>query len=71
MIHKKIVSFLFLLLGISLLYLGFREIYFITAYFNSIFTISPATETKLMIILGAAATISGFVGMIRDKTIEI
>lgn len=71
MIHKKIVSFLFLLLGISLLYLGFREVYLITTYFNSIFTISPATETKLLIILGAAAAVSGFVGMIRDRSIDI
>lgn len=71
MIHKKIVSFLFLLLGISLLYLGIREVYLLTTYFNSLFTISPDTETKLMIILGSAAAISGFVGIIRDRTIEI
>jgi|AntRauTorckE6833_2_1112554.scaffolds.fasta_scaffold06209_4 hypothetical protein len=71
MVHKKIVSLLFLLLGLSLLYIGIREVYLISAYLDSIIPISPNTETRLMIIFGAAASISGFVGIIRDKTIEV
>lgn len=71
MIHKKIVSLLFLLLGITLLYIGIEEIYLLSAYLNELIPITPDTETRLMIILGAAASISGFVGIIRDKTIEI
>ena len=71
MIHKKIISFLFLILGLMLLYVGVGEIYLISAYLDAIVPISPDTETRLMIILGAAASISGFVGIIRDKTIEV
>jgi len=70
MLHKKIISFLFLLLGISLLYIGVHEVYLISAYLDSIVPITPGTETKLMIILGTAASVSGFVGIIRDKTID-
>lgn len=71
MLHKKIVSLLFLLLGISLLYFGVYEVYLLSAYLDSLVPITPDTETKLMIILGAAASVSGFVGIIRDKTINI
>lgn len=71
MLHKKIVSLLFLLLGISLLYFGVYEVYLLSAYVDSLIPITPDTETKLMIILGAAATVSGFLGIIRDKTIDI
>jgi uncharacterized membrane protein len=53
------------------LYVGVGEIYLISAYLDAIVPISPDTETRLMIILGAAASISGFVGIIRDKTIEV
>lgn len=71
MLHKKIVSLLFLLLGISLLYFGVYEVYLLSAYLDPLVPITPDAETKLMIILGAAASVSGFVGIIRDKTIDI
>lgn len=71
MLHKKVVSLLFLLLGISLLYIGIKEIYLLTVYLDSIVPFTPNTESKLMIIFGAAASISGFVGIIRDRAIEI
>jgi hypothetical protein len=71
MVHKKIISLLFLIFGLTLLYFGVEEIYLITAYLDSIVPITPDTETKVLIILGAAASISGFVGIIRDKTIDI
>ena len=71
MVHKKIFSLLFLIIGLTLLYFGVKEIYLITAYLDSIVPITPDTETKVLIILGAAASISGFVGIIRDKTIDI
>ncbi|WP_340103744.1 DUF3185 family protein [Rhodohalobacter sp. 8-1] len=71
MIHKKIISLLFLLLGITLLYIGIEEIYLLSTYLNKLIPIKPDTETRLMIILGAAASISGFVGIIRDRAIEV
>jgi len=71
MLHKKIVSFLFLLLGLSLLYVGVYEVYLLSVYLDTLIRITPDTETKVMIVLGAAASISGFVGIIRDKTIDI
>ena len=70
MIHKKVISLLFLGLGISLLYFGIREIYVITAYLDSLIPITPDTETKIFIIVGAAASVAGFVGIIRDKIID-
>lgn len=69
MIHKKIVSLLFLFLGISLIYIGLKEIYVISAYFDSFVPITPDTETKILIIVGTAASVSGFVGIIRNKII--
>jgi uncharacterized membrane protein len=71
MIHKKLVSLLFLLLGLTLLYIGIREVYLISTYLDSIIPMTPDTETRLLIILGAAASIFGFVGIIRDRTIEV
>lgn len=71
MLHQKIFSLLFLLLGISLLYIGIKEVYLLSDYLDSLIPITPDTESKLMIILGAAASISGFVGIIRDKTLDI
>lgn len=71
MLHKKIVSLLFLFLGISLLYIGVYEVYLLSVYLDSLVPITPGTETKLMIILGSATSVSGFVGIIRDKTIDI
>lgn len=70
MLHKKIVSSLFLLLGITLLYIGVKEVHLLPTFFDSLIQISPDTETKLMIILGVAASISGFVGIIRDRSIS-
>lgn len=70
MLHKKIVSLFFLLLGLSLLYVGVYEVYLLSAYIDSLIPITPDTETKLMIILGIAASVSGFVGIIRNKTID-
>ena len=71
MLHKKTISLLLLILGLSLIYIGLEEIYVISSYFSSIVPITPDTETKLLIILGAAASVSGFVGIIREKTIDI
>lgn len=71
MVHKKIVSLLFLLLGISLLYFGMKDIHVITAYLHSIVPITPDSETKIFIIAGTASLIAGFVGIIRDKTIDV
>jgi hypothetical protein len=71
MVHKKIFSLFFLIVGLTLLYFGVEEIYLITGYLDSIVPITPDTETKVFIILGAAASISGFVGIIRDTTIDI
>ena len=71
MVHKKLISLLFLLLGLSLLYFGVREIYVISEYLDSLIPITPDTETKIFIIMGAAASIAGFVGIIRDKIIDL
>jgi len=71
MVHKKLISLLFLVFGLSLLYFGVREIYVITAYLDSLIPITPDTETKIYIILGTAASVAGFAGIIRDKIIDI
>lgn len=41
----------------------------ISAYFDSFVPITPDTETKILIIVGTAASVSGFVGIIRNKII--
>jgi len=56
---------------LTLLYIGIREVYLISTYLDSIIPMTPDTETRLLIILGAAASIFGFVGIIRDRTIEV
>ncbi|MFO7848262.1 MAG: DUF3185 family protein [Balneolaceae bacterium] len=71
MVHKKLVSLLFLFLGVTLFTLGYREILLLSTYLSPLVTLTPDTETKVLLIFGAAASISGFVGLIRDKTIDI
>ena len=71
MIHKKIISLLFLLMGLSLFALGYNEVLLLGRYLNPLVGLTPETETKLLLIFGAAASVSGFVGLIRDKTIDI
>lgn len=71
MFHKKLVSLFILLLGLSILFAGISDLQMISSDYNTLVPISPETETKILIILGAAASISGFSGLLRDKTIEI
>ena len=70
MVHKKLISLLFLVLGLSLLYIGGRDIYVISSYLDSLVPITPDTETKVYIIMGTAASVAGFAGIIRDKIIK-
>lgn len=69
MTPKKLVSLFFLLLGLSLLYAGVQEYRILSSSYNPLFTISPGNETRAMLIVGAAAAVSGFVGLLRKKVI--
>lgn len=69
MSQKKMISLFFLLLGLSLLYAGVQEYRILSSSYNTLFSISPANETRAIIIIGVAISISGFVGLLRDKVI--
>lgn len=67
--HKKIVSFIILLLGLSLLYAAHSEFKVLSSEYNPLFNVTPNTEIRWLIILGVAASVSGFLGLIRNKII--
>lgn len=69
MSQKKLISLFFLLLGISLLYAGVHEYRILSSSYNPLFTISPGNDTRAMLIVGVAASVSGFVGLMREKVI--
>lgn len=69
MSQKKMVSLFFLLFGLSLIYAGVQEFRILSSSYNPLFTISPDNDIRAMIIVGAATTVSGFVGLIRKKVI--
>lgn len=67
--HKKIVSFIVLLLGLSLLYAAHSEFKILSSEYNPLFNITPDSEIRWLTILGVAASVSGFLGLIRNKII--
>ncbi|REL24245.1 DUF3185 family protein [Rhodohalobacter sp. SW132] len=71
MSQKKIVSLFFLLFGFSLIFAGVQEYKILSSSYNPLFTITPDNEIRGMLIVGIATAVSGFVGLLRKKVIEL
>ncbi|NBB77353.1 MAG: DUF3185 family protein [Bacteroidetes bacterium] len=62
---KKIISTIFLVGGLILLYFGYQEYQSFASEMKEMFTGTPSSEAKWMIIGGAAAAIAGLTGLLR------
>lgn len=69
MSRKKIFSLFVILLGLMSLYFGINEYRILSSAYNPLFTISPDNDTMALLIFGAAATVAGFVGLIRKSVL--
>lgn len=69
MTRKQLISLLLLLLGVILLTTGVQEFRLLSSSYNTLFTITPQQEIQVLMILGVAATVAGFVGLIRDNVL--
>jgi len=69
MSQKKLVSLFFLLFGLSMIYAGIQEFRILSSSYNPLFTITPDNEIRGMIIIGIAASVSGFLGLLRKKVL--
>ena len=69
MSRKKLFSLIVILLGLMSLYFGINEYRILSSSYNPLFTITPDNDTKALLIFGAAALVSGFVGLIREPVI--
>lgn len=67
---KIIISIAAIITGLICIYLGYNEYELLSADYNPLFTISPDNENKIYFILGVALSVSGFVGLIRERVIE-
>jgi hypothetical protein len=62
---KKIISTIFLVGGLILLYFGYQEYQSFASEVKEAFTGSPSSEAMWMMIGGAAAAIAGLTGLLR------
>lgn len=59
-----------LCVGLILLTAGWQEYRLLSSSYNPLFTISPDRESMWLMILGAAGTIGGFVGLLRGGRLD-
>lgn len=64
---KKAVSTILLVTGLLLLYFGYNEYQSFQSEISELFTGSPTDKSMWMLIGGAAATIAGLSGLLRQK----
>ncbi|MEX0660223.1 MAG: DUF3185 family protein [Balneolaceae bacterium] len=65
--QKKIFSLVVLICGLALLWIGYKDYQLLSSQYNPLFDISPDKETKWYLIIGIAASVGGFIGIIRDE----
>lgn len=63
---KKTVSIILLVAGLLLLYFGYNEYQSFQSEISELFTGSPTDKSMWMLIGGAAATIAGLAGLLRQ-----
>lgn len=64
---KKAVSTMLLVIGLLLLYFGYNEYQSFQSEISELFTGSPTDKSMWMLIGGAAATIGGLAGLLRQN----
>lgn len=66
---RKVISTILLVGGLLLLWFGYDEYHSFQSEVNQFFGGSGSDKAIWMLVAGAAATIGGFVGLLRDKSI--
>ena len=66
---KKIISVILLVGGILLLYFGYDEYQSLGSEINQMFGGAGSDQAIWMMVGGAAATIGGLVGLLREKSL--
>lgn len=64
---KKAISAVLLVAGMLLLYFSYNEYQSLQPEINELFTGSTADKNMWMLISGAAASIAGLAGLLRQK----
>lgn len=67
---QKMISAALLAGGLILLYFGYQEMQSFSSEIDEFFTGSPSDRAIWMLAGGAAMSIAGVVGLIRNKTIK-
>lgn len=65
---KKVFPAALFITGLILLYFGYDEYHSFQSEFERFFGGSGSDDAIMMLVLGAAATIGGFVGLLRGKS---
>lgn len=65
--QKKIFSLIVLICGLVLLWMGYKDYQLLSSQYNPLFDISPDNETRWFFIIGIAASVGGFIGIVRDE----
>ncbi len=66
---KKIVSVILLVGGLLLLYFGYDEYNSLQSEVNQFFGGSGSQEAIWMMVIGAAASVGGLMGLLREKIV--
>ena len=66
---KKIVSVILLVGGLLLLYFGYDEYHSLQSEVNQFFGGSGSDKAIWMMVGGAAASVGGLMGLLRDKIV--
>lgn len=66
---RKILYVTLLVGGLLLLYFGYDEYHSFSSEVDRFFGGSGSDDAIMMLVLGAALTIGGFVGLMRGKTL--
>mgnify|MGYP000636760388 CR=1 FL=1 len=66
---KKIVSVILLVGGLLLLYFGYDEYNSLQSEVNQFFGGSGSQEAIWMMVFGAAASVGGLMGLLREKIV--
>lgn len=66
---KKVLSLIILVIGLFMILVARQEYLVFSSEYNPLFNVSPDSEIKWLFILGIAAIVGGFTGLIREKIV--
>lgn len=66
---KKVLSLIILVVGLFMILVARQEYLIFSSEYNPLFNVSPGSEIRWLFIIGIAAIIGGFTGLIREKIV--